>query len=243
MSPNPSNHDEPITPPSLPPTEPVVVDTGLSAKQPIGHKGLAVAIVISLAVLALIVGGVVMAAQSSINAFKAIDWSSSETDSESDSDPIIKDNSAVIEKDVDQTIVDTDLGYSIHASKVILDPFPIPQYFEGSDNEVVVLVEYTLTNERGAIGGPTYSTIQLVTEDGKQVTATMFSNSDLTENEYTPLPVGSADEGEPISGYVAYWVPENQANRSLSIRYDRRATYSYSENKSLDAKTFEVKLY
>ena len=146
-------------------------------------------------------------------------------------------------KVVNAVISDPDLGYSVTATNVVVNPFPFPDKYKSfGEGKVIVLVQYTAKASTKYSGSPAGSAISLVGATG---TATSPSTSNYTAEmqagSYTPGPF-SVSTGQSVTGYEAYAVANDQV-ATLSLQYKRPAVKILNGGQSLPAQIFTAKLF
>lgn len=133
-----------------------------------------------------------------------------------------------VEIEVDQTIVDDQLGYTIAFKKAIIDlPFDNANIW-ADGYRTGVGVEVELTNNSEYVTILSGSDISLLV-NGEKVNV-VGGNGDSAfqtfagENGLVGLPITGASQGESISGWLFYYFDTGSGDNELALRYTRQET-------------------
>lgn len=144
---------------------------------------------------------------------------------------------------INKTITDDELGFSINATSIVVNPFAIPERFASANSgKTVVLIETTIRSEGKYTGSPSATSLRLIDASGRVVVSTTIVEDQMKDAGYTPAPFSGPTAGESTTGYTAYLVETDQVS-DLTLQYNRlAATVIGSGGETIPAKTFEVKL-
>ena len=130
-------------------------------------------------------------------------------------------------KEINQTITDPELGYTITLKQAIIDiPFDDPDiWYNGYRTGVCIEVE--LKNDSEYTGGLFGTNLQLLVNGNPVTTNTARVSSFQTfadENNLTPLPSQGVLQGESASGWLFYYYETGSGDNELALRYSRPET-------------------
>lgn len=159
--------------------------------------------------------------------------SSSSADSSASVEEFADDTEATVEQpepvevEVNQTIVDEELGYTINFKQAIVDlPFDNANIWaDGYRTGVGVEVELTNNSEYVAI---LYGSDLSLLVNGEKVSTIGNGISNFQtfadENGLVGLPTTGASQGESISGWLFYYFDTGSGDNELALRYSREET-------------------
>ena len=130
--------------------------------------------------------------------------------------------------EVNQTIVDEELGYTIVFKQAIVDlPFDSADIW-ADGYRTGVGVEVELTNNSDYVTILSESDLSLLV-DGKKVSAIEGNGihnfqAYADENGLVGLPSGGVSQGESISGWVFFYFDTGSGDEELALRYSRDET-------------------
>lgn len=126
-------------------------------------------------------------------------------------------------KEINETIVDSELGYTITVKQAIIDvPFDDPNiWYNGYRTGVAVEVE--LKNDSEYTGGLYASDLKLVV-DGTPVNSMSFCDTYASENGLEALTINGVQSGESASGWLFFYYTTGSGDNDLVLRYSRQET-------------------
>lgn len=134
-----------------------------------------------------------------------------------------------ITKEINQTITDSELGYTITIKKAMLNiPFDADKqdlWYNGYRTGVCVEVE--LKNDSEYTGRLYDTDLQLVVNDTTVNTSSVRINTFQTfadENGLTACLSNGIQPGETASGWLFYYFDTGEGNNQLAMRYSRQET-------------------
>ncbi len=156
-----------------------------------------------------------------------------------------------IKKEINQTVTDPELGYTITLKQAIVDiPFDDPSiWYNGYRTGVCVEVE--LKNDSKYSSGGLYdSDLKLLVNGTPVATNSARINSFKTyadENNLVALTTNGIQPGESASGWLFYYFETGSGDNELALRYSRQETkiivlgdYDGKETSTLPAKDFDI---
>lgn len=134
-----------------------------------------------------------------------------------------------VTKEINQTITDEELGYTITIKKAILNiPFDEDKqdlWYNGYRTGICVEVE--LKNDSEYTGGLYDTDLMLVVNDTTVNTNSARVSTFQTfadENSLTVCPSNGINSGETASGWLFYYFDTGEGDNQLAIRYSRQET-------------------
>lgn len=149
-------------------------------------------------------------------------------------------------KEINQTITDTELGYTITLKQAIVDlPFDDPNiWYEGYRTGVCVEVE--MKNDSEYTGGLYASSLKLLV-DGTPASNTNFFKNYADENNLSEISLNGAQSGESISGWMFFCFETGSGYDEMVFRYSRDETIitviggpDGGTNSTLPAQDFDI---
>ncbi len=132
-----------------------------------------------------------------------------------------------VQKEINQTITDEELGYTITVKQAIIDiPFDDPSvWYDGYRTGVCVEVE--LKNDSEYTGG-VFATDMSLLVNGEPVTTSLGRISTFQtyadENGLTSFDSSGVMQGESASGWLFYYFETGDGDNELGMRYSRPET-------------------
>lgn len=174
------------------------------------------------------------------------DEDSDVTEDYEDSDSETAEQPVPTTKEINETIVDSELGYTITVKQAIIDvPFDDPNiWYNGYRTGVAVEVE--LKNDSEYTGGLYASDLKLVV-NGTPVNSNSFCKTYASENDLEALTINDVQSGESASGWLFFYYDTGSGDNDLVLRYSRQETtivvIGDSENDTtLPAQDFDISL-
>lgn len=151
-----------------------------------------------------------------------------------------------ITKEINQTVTDPELGYTITLKKAIIDiPFDDPNiWYNGYRTGVCVEVELKNDSE---YSGRFYPTDLNLVVDGTLATRIEYFKNYAAENNLSNLSLDGVQPGESTSGWLFFYFDTNTGYDELIFRYSRNETKitviggpDGGANSTLPAKDFDI---
>lgn len=126
-------------------------------------------------------------------------------------------------KEINQTITDAELGYTITLKQAIVDlPFDDPNiWYEGYRTGVCVEVE--LKNDSEYTGGLYASDLKLLVDGTPASNSNNFKNY-AAENNLTEIGLEGVQSGESMSGWMFFYFETGSGYDEMVLRYSRDET-------------------
>lgn len=190
-------------------------------------KKTAVLAAIALLAISLVACGPAERTQAPEDSSSSADNSSSSAEELADDTETTAEQPEPVEIEVDQTVVDEGVGYTIAFKRAIVDlPFDNANIW-ADGYRTGVCVEVELTNNSEYVTTLYGSDLDLLV-NGEVVTTIGSGISNFQtfadENGLVALPDGGAGQGESISGWLFYYFDTGSGDNELALHYAREET-------------------